>query len=149
MDEVEQLLQAAHDDVLMKLSLNSHIARFASQYLNPDLSHRFQALKSPPSAPSFWQPKPSPLSPQVNDELKTILGDDLSAQFAALRGSPHPSSSSSFSPSMASTNMNEEDEVEKIIQWAKDAARLDTSPPFDEEPCDNDDDKDSNLEIAQ
>ncbi|OWM87242.1 hypothetical protein CDL15_Pgr019289 [Punica granatum] len=137
MDEVEQLLQAAHDDVLMKLSLNSHIARFASQYLNPDLSHRFQALKSPPSAPSFWQPKPSPLSPQVNDELKTILGDDLSAQFAALRDLSY------------SNPKNEEDEVEKIIQWAKDAARLDTSPPFDEEPCDNDDDKDSNLEIAQ
>ncbi|XP_031372826.1 protein virilizer homolog [Punica granatum] len=170
MDEVEQLLQAAHDDVLLKLSLNSHVARSASHSLDPDLSRRFQSLKSPPPAPSLSRPKPSPPPPQVDDELKTVLADDLSARFAALRGSLHPSSSSSSSPSVASTNLvpsgsslacdgrgrdpscsnpdDEEDEVEKIIQWAKDAARLDPSPPFDEEPRDDDEDEDSDLETS-
>ncbi|PKI76070.1 hypothetical protein CRG98_003542 [Punica granatum] len=43
----------------------------------------------------------------------------------------------------------QEDEVEKIIQWAKEVAGLDPSPPFDEEPRDDDEDEDIDLEIAQ
>ncbi|OWM77107.1 hypothetical protein CDL15_Pgr013198 [Punica granatum] len=53
MDKVEQLLQAAHDDVLLKLFLNSHVARSTSHSLDLDLSYRFQALKSPSPAPSL------------------------------------------------------------------------------------------------
>ncbi|PKI38357.1 hypothetical protein CRG98_041268 [Punica granatum] len=34
MDEVEQLLQATHDDVLLKLSFNSHVARSAFHSLD-------------------------------------------------------------------------------------------------------------------
>ncbi|OWM64356.1 hypothetical protein CDL15_Pgr020322 [Punica granatum] len=49
-------------------------------------------------------------------------------------------------PSCSSLD-DEEDEVEKI-QWAKDAMRLDPSPPFDEEPCDDDEDDDSRIEIV-
>ncbi|OWM73692.1 hypothetical protein CDL15_Pgr026792 [Punica granatum] len=140
MDEVEQLLQVAHDDVLLKFSLNSHVARLASHSLDLDLSRRFQALKSPPPSPSLSRPKPSPPPPQVDDELKVVLGDDLSARFAALR---FPSSfliliifsfcdfreSSPSRTSLAcdgrdrdsscSNPNNEEDEVEKIIQWPR------------------------------
>ncbi|KAK4748755.1 hypothetical protein SAY87_015341 [Trapa incisa] len=168
MDEVEQLLQAAQDDVLLKLSVNSHhISRGSSDSLDPDLSRRFQALKARPSAPNPPPPhRPSPY-PRGNDELKDVLGDDLSARFAALRGSANHSSSSSplvvsslnqaiSEPSVSrglieqgcgSANPdNDEDEVEKIIQWAKDAARLDPSPPSDEEDNkDDDDDGDDDM----
>ncbi|OWM67995.1 hypothetical protein CDL15_Pgr017563 [Punica granatum] len=117
--------------------VDSHVARSTSHSLDPNLSRRFQALKSHPSAPSLSRPKPSPPPPQVDNKLKAVLGNDLSARFAALRGSLHPSSSSSSSPFVASENLvplgislacdgrdrdpscsnpnDEEDEVEKII----------------------------------
>ncbi|PKI51258.1 hypothetical protein CRG98_028353 [Punica granatum] len=104
MDEEKQLLQGAHDDVLLKLFLNSHVARSASHSLDPDLSRHFQALKSLPPAPSLSRPKPSPPPPQVDNELKAVLSNDLSTRFATLRSSLHPSSSSSSSPYVASTN---------------------------------------------
>ncbi|XP_030522612.1 nucleolin [Rhodamnia argentea] len=181
-DEVDELLRAAQDDVLLKLSLNSHIARSSSDDVDPDLTRRFHALKSRPSAPaapSHPQPPPrppasasassSPSPRQVDAELKAVLGDDLSARFAALRGSlysssPSPSSSSSadaavtVGPSAAADgrdrldtgelkgrgedDLKEEDEVEKLIQWAIDAARLDPSPPSDDDDGPNDDDDD-------
>ncbi|KAI3414345.1 uncharacterized protein J3R85_016453 [Psidium guajava] len=108
-DEVDELLRAAQDDVLLKLSLNSHIARSSSGDIDPDLTRRFHALKSRPSAPAApSQPPPrptasassassssSPSPRQVDDELKAVLGDDLSARFAALRGSLYSSSPSS------------------------------------------------------
>ncbi|PKI48387.1 hypothetical protein CRG98_031240 [Punica granatum] len=132
----------------------------------------FEAFKSPRPTPSFSRPKPSPPLPQVDDdELKAILGDDHSPRFVALGGSLYPSLSSSSSHFVASANLvpsgtsfacdgrdldpscsnpnNEEDEVEKIIQWAKDATRLDPSLPFDEESRDDDEDEDNDLEITQ
>ncbi|OMO77136.1 Hydantoinase/oxoprolinase [Corchorus capsularis] len=48
-DEVDQLLQAAQDEMLLKLSVDSHMSRVAPDYLDPDLSRRFQALRSRPS----------------------------------------------------------------------------------------------------
>ncbi|PKI57561.1 hypothetical protein CRG98_022032 [Punica granatum] len=74
-------------------------------YFSFPRSCHFEALKSPPPAPSLTRPKPPPPPPQVDDELKAVLGDDLSTRFAALRGSLHPFSSSSSSPSVASANL--------------------------------------------
>ncbi|KAL7110956.1 hypothetical protein ACP275_05G058600 [Erythranthe tilingii] len=48
-DEVEQLLRAAQDDMLLKLNLNSHMARGSSAAaIDPDLDRRFLALKKTP-----------------------------------------------------------------------------------------------------
>ena len=51
--KVEKLLQAAQEEMLFKLSLNSHMSCISPQYLCSNLDHHyFQALKSRPS-PSF------------------------------------------------------------------------------------------------
>ncbi|KAI4313185.1 hypothetical protein L6164_026183 [Bauhinia variegata] len=147
-DEVEELLQAAQDQVLLNLSVNSHIvssSTSSNNYLDGDLDRRFQALKS--SKPSIQTQIPI-----VDRESKDALGDDLSARFAGLKVKNSSSTSSSAlakelglggGPTLDSTVQEEDDEVdqvEKLIQWAKDAARLDPSPPSDD---DNDsDDKD-------
>ncbi|KAL4360592.1 hypothetical protein GQ457_04G004430 [Hibiscus cannabinus] len=170
-DEVEQLLQAAQDEMLLEISVDSHMSRVAPDYLDPDLSRRFQALRSRPSSSRSQQKKqpsapelqpPQPLKPQpeqkedeerkeqkskvvvadnVDEELKAVLGDDLSARFAALKASL----STSSNPTASITNEvrigleksdgedDEEDEVERVIQWAKDAARLDPSPASDDD----------------
>ncbi|XVF44594.1 hypothetical protein PTKIN_Ptkin02bG0137100 [Pterospermum kingtungense] len=183
-DEVEQLLQAAQDEMLLKLSVDTHMSRVAPDYLDPDLHRRFHALRSRPSSSQSkshsQQQKQSPAAPPqkpqrelkgeeenkeqlskviVDDELKGVLGDDLSARFAALKASLFSSSSSS-NPTPAATTAanevriglekpngddnNEEDEVEKVIQWAMDAARLDPSPSSedDDDHLDSDEDDD-------
>jgi hypothetical protein len=60
--------------------------------------------------------------------------DDLSAKSIALKGSheipANPKLSSSGDDDAA------EDEVEKLIQWAKDAARLERSPSSEEDDDD-------------
>ncbi|KAE8716823.1 Oxoprolinase 1 [Hibiscus syriacus] len=165
-DAVEQLLQAAQDEMLLELSVDSYMSRVAPDYLDPDLRCRFQALRSRPSSSqpkqekeSSAQPPLQPPKPQleqkedgdkkgpepkvaVDDELKAVLGDDLSARFAALKASL---SSSSSNPTASTTNEvrvdleksdgedDEEDEVERVIQWAKDAARLDPFPASDDD----------------
>jgi hypothetical protein len=62
--------------------------------------------------------------------------DELSARFVALKGfhgiPANPKLSSSGDDDAAE---DEEDEVEKLIQWAKDSARLERSPSS------NDDDR--------
>ncbi|KAH7569825.1 hypothetical protein JRO89_XS05G0004700 [Xanthoceras sorbifolium] len=138
-DEVDQLLQAAQDDVLLKLSVDSHISHLSPNHIDSDLDRRFQALKSrlsipPPPSSSSSKPK----SP-VHRDFKTASGDDLSARFAALKAS---SSVSSFNnnevpdaPNMSDPNDddNSDNEVDKVIRWAMDAARLDPSPPSDDD----------------
>ncbi|GLT54310.1 hypothetical protein SLA2020_275190 [Shorea laevis] len=100
-DEVEELLQAAQDELLLKLSLDSHMSRLTPDYISSDLDRRFQALKSRPSAP-----------------LTLLLILYL----------------------LPKTRRNQrQDEVEKLIQWAKDAARLEPSPSSDDEDEDDDD----------
>lgn len=132
-DEVEQLLQAAQDEMLLKLSVDSHMSRVAPDYLDPDLHRRFQALRSRPSSSqskSYSQQKKQsskapPSKPQqeqkekeqkrereskivvvdnVDEELRGVLGDDLSTRFAALKASL--STSSNAAP-VASTDTNE------------------------------------------
>lgn len=155
-NEVEKLLEAAHDEMLLKLSVDSHIASISSNYLDADLDRRFQALRSRPSVPR--QSKSQSATPSqyqtrrnvsVDDELKSSLGDDLSARFAALKASSSSSANDDnkydgvdVGPKIPDGDVDHgEDEVEKIIRWAKDAARLDPSPPSDD-----DDDKDSDRD---
>ncbi|WMV11120.1 hypothetical protein MTR67_004505 [Solanum verrucosum] len=133
LEEVEELLRAAEDDVSLKLSLNSHMARGSStQFIDPDLDQRFQALRSkqtPPKKPisqkGLVNQPPSATSP-------TDESDDLLTRFASLKSSlPSYSSASSSAKQHAVVEDEEDDddEVEKVIKWAIDAARLDPSPP--------------------
>ncbi|XP_040998987.1 uncharacterized protein LOC121244838 [Juglans microcarpa x Juglans regia] len=142
--KVEELLQAAQDELLLKLSLDSHMSRVPPDYLHTDLDRRFQSLKSRPSLP-ISPSQSQKLTPSSvasagaeDEELKAALGDELSTRFAALKGSLFSSSSSSSTNvisvgPISSSDDDEEDEVEKLIRWAKDAARLDPSPPSDED----------------
>ncbi|PQP98367.1 nucleolin [Prunus yedoensis var. nudiflora] len=153
-DEVEDLLRAAQDDMLLKLSLNSHLSRGVSLD-DADIDRRFEALKmktvitgaapgagAGPAAAASSVSKSNSNSIQVDEELKAVLGDDLSTRFAALKASvPMPSSDAAVRSSASSyyeIDNDDEDEVEKLIRWAKDAARLDPSPPSDD---DDDQDK--------
>ncbi|KAF5444459.1 hypothetical protein F2P56_033589 [Juglans regia] len=149
--KVEELLQAAQDELLLKLSLDSHMSRGPPDYLHTDLDRRFQSLKSRPSLP-ISPSQSQKLTPSSvasagaeDEELKADLGDELSARFAALKGSLFSSSSSSSSTNVisvgpiSSSDDDEEDEVEKLIRWAKDAARLDPSPPSDEDDDEEED----------
>ncbi|KAI3453254.1 hypothetical protein Pfo_009917 [Paulownia fortunei] len=157
-DEVEQLLRAAQDDVLLKLNLNSHMARAsASAAIDPDLDRRFQALKKPqkPTKVDDSMKRVPTKMDTGNNKVDGVVGeDDLIARFAALKNSlssyNRDENKSNF-PSDASVNQQvtegeSEDEVEKVIKWAMDAARLDPSPPSDDDDdnhgIDDDDDND-------
>ncbi|XP_009602530.1 uncharacterized protein LOC107823874 [Nicotiana tabacum] len=122
-DEVEELLRAAEDDVFLKLSLNSHMARGSSstQFIDPDLDQRFRALKSKTKNPIPQQPRSTSTASDVN----------LFPRFAALKSSL---------PAYSSENEEDDDEVEKVIKWAIDAARLDPSPPSDTDEDENSED---------
>lgn len=161
-EQVEQLLQAAQDDLMLKLTLDSHMSRVSPNYLDSDLDRRFQALRSRPSsaaAAAPRNPRPSrsdlPSKPPaienlpVDGESQSILGDDLATRFAALKASL-PSSTPPPPSSMPNDvdSEDEEDEVEKLFQWAKDAARLDPSPPSDQDDDDGDDESSSSDEDA-
>ncbi|XP_047966441.1 nucleosome assembly protein 1;2 [Salvia hispanica] len=141
-DDVEQLLREAHDDVLLKLSVNSHTARgTAATAIDPDLDRRFQALK-----------KPQKLTKNRDDSLKkppkeadaasaVAEDDDLYSRFAALKTSI-PSNSTNFTRNEVVEEQeddDDDDEVEKLIRWATDAARLDPSPPSEDDDEDEDD----------
>ncbi|XP_068331784.1 uncharacterized protein [Pyrus communis] len=148
-DEVEEMLQAAQDDLLLKLSVDSHMShRRVSLDDDPDIDRRFHALKlkttsgvAAADASAFNSKSNRTNSIQVDEEIKAVLGDDLSARFAALKSSlPTATATATRSSSSATTATSsyyyddlddEEDEVEKLMRWAKDAARLDPSPPSD------------------
>ncbi|KAK3009712.1 hypothetical protein RJ639_014565 [Escallonia herrerae] len=140
-DEVEELLRAAHDHVLLGLSVDSHTSRGAAareSLIDPDLDRRFQALKSKPQPQPKVKPEPHPTSkPGPSPPPAIPEMDDLLARFAALKGTP--SSSSSNDEQVLSGDQNDDvDEVEKLMRWAMDAARLDPSPPSDDEDDDTD-----------
>ncbi|XP_010250862.1 PREDICTED: nucleolin [Nelumbo nucifera] len=162
-DEVEELLRAAEEEMLLKLSVNSHMARASSSPLDRDLAHRFEALKKPSAPPGITKVRLPPKQPIVktkeDDELNRILGADLSARFGALKGSSSSVTESQMSSVRSDGGDGVDDkeddededgasksEVEKLIQWAMDAARLDPSRSDDdeeeeEEEDDNDEDK--------
>ncbi|KAK7858693.1 uncharacterized protein LOC112027281 [Quercus suber] len=147
--EVEELLQAAQDELLLKLSLDSHMSRVSPNYIDSDLDRRFQALKK--SRPSSLSSSVVPQSQSHKSTDDNSNNSDLSARFAALKAKGSSSSSSSSAAVGVgvgpSSNIlyeeeedDEDDEVEKLIRWAKDAARLDPSPPSDDDDDQDDDD---------
>uniref|UniRef100_A0A1J3HYD3 Uncharacterized protein n=1 Tax=Noccaea caerulescens TaxID=107243 RepID=A0A1J3HYD3_NOCCA len=149
-DEVEQLLQAAQDEMILKLSVNSHISSSKPDKLDPDLHSRFLALRSRPSQKKKKDQNPQARSsppPRSKDVEETP--DDIMLRFAALKSSlPSSSSSSSVSPSVRlhGDEIGEDAEVEKLIQWAIDAARLDPSPPSDDDDDNQSSDNDDELD---
>ncbi|KAK9065664.1 hypothetical protein SSX86_015065 [Deinandra increscens subsp. villosa] len=163
-DEVEELLKSTEDDLLLKLTVNSHIKSKSkpkfdlvpessrSNAIDPDLDHRFQALRS----------KSNPKT-KVSADHEDV--DTLFARFAALKG-PNTKSASNSTTEDTEIEKNEscgianvkeeedeEDEVQKIINWAIDAARLDPSPTSEiddsEEEEDEDSDEDSGTVVAR
>lgn len=129
--------------MLLSLSVDSHISRLS--VVDADVDRRFQALKLKTGAEAGAASKSKSKSSsnsnsnsiQVDEELKAVLGDDLSTRFAALKASSSSSSSSAIITTSASLHDvdadDEYDEVEKLIRWAKDAARLDPSPPSNDD----------------
>ncbi|KAL8244572.1 hypothetical protein R6Q59_010830 [Mikania micrantha] len=141
-DEVEELLKFTEDDLLLKLTVNSHIkskSKFDidlvpesshSNAIDPDLDRRFQALRS----------KPNPKT-NITTSDEDVDVDDLFARFAALKApNTTPASNSTTEDMRIVKDENEEDEVQKIINWAIDAARLDPSPSSDIDDGDDDND---------
>ncbi|KAL9243954.1 hypothetical protein vseg_017784 [Gypsophila vaccaria] len=158
-DEVEELLRAAQDAALLKLTVNSHSVHASSSDLHPDLEQRFRNLRTG----SKSEGKPKPIAKKTEGlESKAVKrevedgDDDLLARFAALKASiPKPPNCADNLPGsnlVGTSNIveddeeDEEDEVEKVIRWAKDAARLDPSPPSDDDLVDDDDDVDDDSE---
>ncbi|KAJ6851243.1 pheromone-processing carboxypeptidase KEX1-like [Iris pallida] len=140
--EVDQLLKAAEDHVLLNLKLNSHtkssstathnLPLSSSSSLDPDLTRRFEALKSAPT------------------KSESVDVDHLSARFDALKSSlgHHEvlDSSSNIQESDGGDDDEDDDgvsqkEVEKLMQWAMDAARLESASKTKDEIDDGDEDK--------
>lgn len=162
-DEVEDLLRQAEDAALLKLSVNAHMAHHSSSDLPPDLAHRFQSLKFGPSTSKSSQNSTTASIVRAElgrDQSSAPIDDDpddLFARFTALKASlPKPSAASYSSFTVdpvqeesselvnqvggdsklameGDFNENHENEVEKIIRWAVDAARLDPSPESDDD----------------
>ncbi|KAI3843504.1 hypothetical protein MKX03_016213 [Papaver bracteatum] len=146
--DVDELIKAAQDELLLKLSINSHTT---TNNLDLDLLHRFQALKSnnkkPSSVPS--SSSKTTTAESVSSEVslpKKNEGLDLDSRFNALKNKSGGSATTAeigrlgLNDGDQSDGGDEDDEVEKLIRWAKDAARLDPSPPSDDEVVDPEDD---------
>jgi hypothetical protein len=124
--EVEALLRAAQDAVMLKLQANSHLVSSTSASaptppsvdtadpLDSDLARRFEALKS-------RAPKP--------DRAGSGGMEELSARFAALKGAAGPEKETrvKLEDLGGESSEDEEEEVDKLMRWATDAARLDVA----------------------
>ncbi|KAM7484761.1 hypothetical protein LguiA_000770 [Lonicera macranthoides] len=146
-DEVGELLRAAEDSMLLKLSINSHMSRGSSStIIDPDLDRRFQALRSKPNPTTFSKshlnpelPNPPPSISSVSTDLNlnsgyNPQGDDLFARFTTLKSFIPAYSSSPTLNELQKKFENgddEEDKVEKLIRWVVDAAHFDLSFPSD------------------
>ncbi|PWA91505.1 hypothetical protein CTI12_AA089580 [Artemisia annua] len=153
-DEVEQLLKLTQDDLLLKLTVNTHhkskpISNFqpssSSSRLNSDLDRRFEALRSKPNIQNHDVKK---------EEVEDV--DNLFARFAALKGGQTANNNDEKHNHgidvFEEDDDDEEDEVAKIISWAVDAARLDPSPSSDidqEDETDDDSDSDSDDDVKR
>ncbi|GJN39676.1 hypothetical protein PR202_gb28809 [Eleusine coracana subsp. coracana] len=132
--EVEALLRAAQDAVMLKLQANSHLISSASAPTAPsldadaaavpdpleaDLARRFDALKSRPPAPA---PKPAGAGAGGGME-------ELEERFAALKGAAGPETETrvKLEDLGGDSSEDEEEEVDKLMRWAMDAARLDVA----------------------
>ncbi|XAR53373.1 hypothetical protein NMG60_11021910 [Bertholletia excelsa] len=147
------MLRAAEDEMLLNISVNSHMCRGAvarSSYMDPDLDHHLHQQSI-----NYNNRCAAAAAAEKAEDSGNFSQDDLFARFAALKSSL-PSSSSyslpSHDPLQSMSGQKEfdrpptandhvdEDEVQKVIQWAIDAARLDPSAPSDDE-----DDSDANA----
>ncbi|XP_031496303.1 uncharacterized protein LOC116261602 [Nymphaea colorata] len=156
-DEVEELLRVAQDDVFLRLNVNSHRLHSSSSGLDADLDRRFAALK----VPSAQKPNPSAACNESEEKRGQIgdgksgdvFGAELSARFLALKGPMKGEADVAMKQPMDSLSVaagngcgEDEDfdsEVQKLLEWAKDAARLDSSRSDEEdEGSDGDDDDD-------
>ncbi|KAF6170202.1 hypothetical protein GIB67_038735 [Kingdonia uniflora] len=127
---MDELLRASQDEVLLKLSVDSHLSRNSSSPLDKDLARRFQALKLPSAG----------VTKQDDDDE---LGANLSARLSALKASKAPDfsyaelklgkSGVGSGELKGDVEDEDEDEVEKVMQWAMDAARLDPSKSDDDD----------------
>ncbi|GJN12452.1 hypothetical protein PR202_ga30731 [Eleusine coracana subsp. coracana] len=134
--EVEALLRAAQDAVMLKLQANSHLVSSASASapiapsldadaaaapdpLEADLARRFDALKSRPPAPA-----PKPAGAGAGGGMQ-----ELEARFAALKGAAGPEKETrvKLEDLGGESSEDEEEEVDKLMRWAMDAARLDVA----------------------
>ncbi|CAN6480827.1 unnamed protein product [Victoria cruziana] len=161
-DEVEELLRIAQDDVFLRLNVDSHRLH-SSSGLDADLDRRFAALKTPsiqkPNPPAACNESEKARAQVRGEEPDNVLGADLSARFLALKGptkgetsmlSKQPADSLSMAAAAAGCGEDEdfESEVQKLLEWAKDAARLDPSQSDEEEDdcSDGDDDYSDGLD---
>ncbi|VAI88057.1 unnamed protein product [Triticum turgidum subsp. durum] len=130
--EVEALLRAAQDAVLLKLQANSHLVSSSSSAasnplaldegpgpLDDDLARRLDALRSRPAPPKRPGGAPTPAAGGM---------DEMEARFAALKGAAVcPDKETRVRLEDLGGESDEEDEVEKVMRWAMDAARLDVA----------------------
>lgn len=141
--EVEALIRAAQDAVLLKLQANSHLvsstpaasasgppASLDAAALDPldsDLARRFDALKYRASAAT--NPKPAGAGAGAGAAVGGM--DELEARFAALKGAaagPEKDTRVRLEDLGGdSSEEDEADEVDKLMRWAMDAARLDVA----------------------
>uniref|UniRef100_A0A0E0EHW2 Uncharacterized protein n=1 Tax=Oryza meridionalis TaxID=40149 RepID=A0A0E0EHW2_9ORYZ len=138
--EVEALLRAAQDAVMLKLQANSHLVSSSSSATAPnlppsldhpaaaadpldaDLARRFNALRSP------RPPDPKPKQPDAPSAAAAAGGmDELEARFAALKGAAGPEKETRVRLEDLGGESDEDDEVDKVMRWAMDAARLDVA----------------------
>ena len=170
--EVDDLLRSAEDHLLLNLRVGSHSKSrnpfsspsSSSSFLDSDLARRFDALKSPPNPnpnpPKSLNPSQEKKGTAADEESSGVLGDDLAARFAALKAGrlgPPPNLGLERGPDRSRIFEDSDDdddddkdgdgvskkEVEKLMEWAKDAARLDpSSKSDDEEDAHGDDDDD-------
>lgn len=146
-DEVEELLRATEDAMTLNLSVDAHhtsrssncYSSFTSSSASPlddDLVRRFEALKKPTVTDKI-----TTVPPKSGENKKD--GGDAFARFSALRGG----GSSSVEELNVNVVEEEEDEVEKLMKWAVDAARLDPSLSGDEVEEDGDDEECSSSDL--
>ncbi|KAG0502144.1 hypothetical protein HPP92_002216 [Vanilla planifolia] len=162
--EVEEMLRAAEDELLLGLRVGSHTISSSSSSLDSDLTRRFEALKSPcvppnrKSTTSRSRPSESRRKPLLGTYRDAIDEADLMARFAALKGPIR--SDSPLQPAPAADLIKDREdsvvddesedgegeggvskkEVDQVMQWAMDSARLDPSIS-DEDVQEEDDDK--------
>ncbi|XP_062191611.1 uncharacterized protein LOC133895369 [Phragmites australis] len=152
--EVDALLRAAQDAVLLKLQANSHLvsstsasasnppsldaAAAAPDPLDADLARRFDALKSR---------APPPTKPAGDG----AGSGGLEARFAALKGAAGPEKETRVR--LEDLGWESEDEVDKVMRWALDAARLDVATAGvgggdKAKPAEEEDDKDEKSSLS-
>ncbi|KAJ6759195.1 hypothetical protein OIU74_025795 [Salix koriyanagi] len=109
---------------------NKNLTKFLTCLVSlPITSSLILTVDSKPSNPDPPQPpfNPRPASPnpdRLNSKSQDDVDpDDLFARFAAIKAPNNTTSNSIVSC--------HEDEIEKIIRWARDSARLDNSPLSD------------------